>query len=562
MAKKPVTIGEIIGFLIFVLATSVGCFLILKGYAEIKLDVGYVASSYRQAIIYDDNFKEIKYLNRGTKINYNLKEIVQKNITYYRLKEDKMDYYIKKDNVVLSRHNAVLEKILYVRTPVTVYKKADNGKIVTLIKKGEAIEVIGFDKLNKDGRVDMYKIKYQNDVGYVYGKYLVKDKDVALLNYDELASYQTHKERDDFYGGGGAGNLDYYPVKKPHFKNNIMPDEVRSLYLNIESLSNIEAYIALAKQNNINAFVVDIKENSMISYQSEVINKISPTQYKHAYYKLEDYQYIIHKLKANGFYIIGRITLFKDDYYAADYPTRAISLKATNQPYEHNGAYWPSPFNRQVWEFNVSLAKEAVVLMGFNEIQFDYIRFPDGLYYAEADGLIDLKNTYNETKAEAIQNFLFYATDELHKVDAYVSADVFGEAAHSYVTSYGQYWPAISNVVDVISAMPYPDHFDEHQYGINEIVWEVPYKLLNIWGTNYVMNRQAEIPSPAKLRTWIQAYDTIKEPYIVYDDNKISDQIRGLYNAGLTGGYMTWNGSSSLDKYSNVKEAFKKEYER
>ena len=76
-----------------------------------------------------------------------------------------------------------------------------------------------------------------------------------------------------------------------------------------------------------------------------------------------------------------------------------------------------------------------------------------------------------------------YACDELHDLHAYVSADVFGETSNNYVTAYGQYWPAISNVVDVISPMPYPDHFGSHAYDIEEVVWTVPYKLMYAWGS-------------------------------------------------------------------------------
>ena len=212
-----------------------------------------------------------------------------------------------------------------------------------------------------------------------------------------------------------------------------------------------------------------------------------------------------------------------------------------------------------MWEYNVALAVEAVKEFGFNEIQFDYVRFPDRTYSLEQNGTINLNNTYNESKAMAIQLFLMYACDEIHKVGAYVSADVFGESANSYVTGYGQYWPAISNVVDVISAMPYPDHFNAHDYGIKEYVWEVPYKLLKSWGASVVI-RQEETTTPAVVRTWIQAYNTIKSPYVIYDADKISEQIEGLYENGLTGGYITWNSASSLSKYKEISSAFKKEY--
>ena len=152
-----------------------------------------------------------------------------------------------------------------------------------------------------------------------------------------------------------------------------------------------------------------------------------------------------------------------------------------------------------------------------------------------------------------------YACDEIHKVGAYVSIDVFGESASNYVTAYGQFWPAISNIADVISGMPYPDHFNPHDYDIKEVVWTVPYKLLDKW-SKYVVSKQEVIPTPAIVRTWIQTYNTTKKPSVVYDSNKISDQIQALYDNGLNGGYMTWNSSSNLVKYKEVSHAFRKVY--
>ena len=92
------------------------------------------------------------------------------------------------------------------------------------------------------------------------------------------------------------------------------------------------------------------------------------------------------------------------------------------------------------------------------------------------------------------------------------------------------------------------------------VVWTVPYDLLKVWGGDYAAKRQTEIPTPAKVRTWIQTYNTIHEPFVVYDESKISDQIKALYESGLDDGYMTWHSASSLAKYKEVSGAFKKEY--
>jgi hypothetical protein len=271
----------------------------------------------------------------------------------------------------------------------------------------------------------------------------------------------------------------------------------------------------------------------------------------------------IRKIKDAGFYVIGRITVFKDKYFVLDNPDIAILDTRTNKPYLNASTYWPSPYQRKVWKFNVDLAKEAATEMGFNEIQFDYVRFPDRTIKDEKNGIMNFRNTYNEEKAQAIQRFLMYACDELHKLNVYVAADVFGESAYTYVTPYGQYWPAISNVVDVISGMPYPDHFNKYEFGFPEPVWTTPYKLLYYWGSNYVAKRQKEIPSPAIVRTWIQTYDVPNYKYkggFAYGEDQIVGEITGLFDAGLDGGYMTWSATSSLDRYKSQYKIYSKEF--
>ena len=169
---------------------------------------------------------------------------------------------------------------------------------------------------------------------------------------------------------------------------------------------------------------------------------------------------------------------------------------------------------------------------------------------------------YNEDKVQAIQLFVQYAADELHKLNVYVSIDVFGESTNgSYTTAYGQYWPAISNVADVISGMPYPDHFSRGYYGISE-PWNNPYDLMKAWGDD-AYQRQQECPTPAIVRTWIQAYDVLQyvdANGIDYNSAELEKEIRGLYDAGLYGGYITWNSSSSLSKYKQQKGAFEIDY--
>jgi len=519
----------------------------------------FIASDQVSVDLYDESFEIVNSVTRGSKVEIIEKNIVNNNNNYTKIKYSGKEYYVLDLNLVKDNLDVVKENQMYVRTSLTLYKGSDSSKILSKIKKGEKLEIIGYDYLKTDGSVNKYEIKYNDMTGYVYGKYLLNNEEDALKNYDEDGIYVYHAQFKDTLGGGSAANLDYYPYEKANFEDNKMPDEVRSLYINSVAIKKVDEYIEIAKDSGINAIVVDIKDNTSPAYESNVMKEYSPTNYKYAINSFEDYKKYIKKIKDAGLYVIGRITVFKDSYYIADHPEDAIMNSKTNKPFEHNGSYWPSAFRRGVWEFNVELAKEAVIEMGFNEIQFDYVRFPDRTNSLEKNGTIDMNNPYNEEKAEAIQSFVMYATDEIHQVGAYVSIDVFGESAHNYVTAYGQYWSAISNVADVISGMPYPDHFSAHNYGIKEVVWTVPYKLLTTWG-DYVVEKQERIPTPAKVRTWIQTYDTSKNPKTVYNADMVKEQIRALYDNNLDGGFMTWNSGSSISKYKSLKEAFMEEY--
>jgi len=512
----------------------------------------YLSSNTEQVMLYDMEYNELKKLPRGTKVQ-ELEKIETEEQTYIKIKIDEEEFLVKENNL---NENIIQEKEIFVRTPCTIYENED-GKILGQLNKNDKVEITGYNKIDEFGKVDMYKIKVDDKEGYVYEKYLTQEEAEAQKNYDN-GSYGTHLKRTNIFGGGDAASLDYYPYEKPKFKENIMPEEVNALYINVESLKDIDQYIEIAKETKINAFVVDIKDNTTPAYKSDVMKELSPTNYEHAKYTKEEYKEFIKKIKDNNIYVIGRITTFKDDYYALDNKEDTIFDKRTNQPFNHNDSYWPSAYSRNVWYFNVELAKESVKYMGFNEIQFDYVRFPDRT--SSTEEFLDYKNKYNETKAQAIQRFVTYACDELHKLNVYVSIDVFAESAHEYVTAYGQYFPAISNVADVISPMPYPDHFEQHQYGISNIVWTVPYELIYTWANDYVNQRQKETTTPAIVRTWIQTYDTIREPYITYDNEKIKDQIKGLYDAGIKSGYITWNSSSSIYKYKSLIDAFNKDY--
>lgn len=544
---NPVKVGITIGISAIIVVLAV--LLLGKGKDIINKEAMYLASSDKVVKLYiqddDGNLKEDKDLVRGTKVSSYKDTITKDNKSYTKIDYDKSIYYVDSGSLVKDAKSAVLEKVKYVRTSVTVYQNSEDSKIESFIKKGNKIDVTDYDKLLEDGSVNMYKIRSDNTEGWVYGKYLVNDEEAANEVYNENSVYDTHKDRK--YGlrelyGGKASTLDYYPYERVEFENNKLLKSAKAMYLNAGTIGSIDSYLRIAKENGVNAIVVDIKDGAL-AYSSEVAKEISPTAYKTAINDNSLYKAAIDKIKEAGIYAIGRIVVFNDTHYAKDHPEDCI-----------NSTGWPSAYSRNVWYYNVELAKEAAREMGFNEIQFDYVRFPENAYNLSV-AKADFKNKYDEEKAEAVQNFLFYATDQIHKEGIYLSVDVFGECSSEYVTAYGQYWPAISNIVDAISSMPYTDHF-----GRSVDTWTNAYQTVNNWAKG-ASARQKEIPTPAVARTWITAYDTpYWNPKVIYNASKIEDQVRALYDAGLDGGFITWNSASSLAKYEQIKSAFAKNY--
>ena len=564
--KKRLKLGKLILFIVIIAIITLGVIfgikkifgsnniIIKKSYDKYLASENNVVSIYE----YSKNEDGTEVLNkseditRGTKISTKNDKFTYEEKEYTLINYNDKEYYVLSNELVDNEKDVVLEKNKFVRTSVTVYKNEVDSKIESFIKKGNELEILGYDKLLDNGNVNMYKIKKDDISGWVYAKYLVNDEDSALANYNENSVYDTHKDRK--YGsrelyGGKASTLDYYPFERVSFEDNKLLETAKSMYLNAGSnvINNIDSYLDIAKNNGVNMIVVDIKDGAL-AYSSEVAKEYSMTAYNTAINSNEKYKSAIDKIKEAGIYVVGRIVVFNDVHYGKDHPEDCITSSASSR-------LWPSAYSRGAWEYNVELAKEAIRTMGFNEIQFDYVRFPEDAYNMSVKGNTDFKNKYDEEKAEAVQNFLFYAVDQIHKEGAYLSVDVFGECSSEYVTAYGQYWPAISNIVDAISSMPYTDHF-----GRNNDTWSNPYKTVYNWAVG-AAKRQTEIPTPAIARTWITAYDTpYWNPKVIYDASKISDQAKALVDAGLKGGFITWNSASSLSKYQQIKSAFSKDY--
>ena len=168
-------------------------------------------------------------------------------------------------------------------------------------------------------------------------------------------------------------------------------------------------------------------------------------------------------LKEHGIYTIARIVCFKDPYLAQNYPDLALK-KADGTPLtDAYGLAWVNPCKEEVWEYLTEVAAAAADA-GFDEIQYDYMRFPIGSDADAADYGIAMESG---TKEQMITDFLTYSSEKLHEKGIVVTADVFGTIIGNDVDieRVGQDYTALAGTVDVLSPMVYPSHYGTGVYG-------------------------------------------------------------------------------------------------
>lgn len=322
------------------------------------------------------------------------------------------------------------------------------------------------------------------------------------------------------------------------------PDAVRGIYVTGNSVgsSKFESLVELVDTTDLNAMVIDIKEDhGHLTFKPE---EGSPYEDIATNY-ISDPEGLMELLEEKQIYPIARVVVFKDSLLAKERPD--LSFTQNGEVWVNNkGEAFVSPFEKEVWDYNVEIAKMAAE-MGFQEIQFDYVRFPEGfetkdeeLEYTLGDYQdMDLNNI--KKRVEAVTDFVAYAREELSNYDVDVSVDIFGYAATIEETpGIGQNFSRISENVDVISSMIYPSHWTSY-FGI-ENPDEEPYKLV----TEYAKVENAvlgELDTPPVSRPWLQDFEA---PWLYsgatkqYGKAEIEAQIQALYENGIDE-FLLWN---------------------
>jgi len=314
------------------------------------------------------------------------------------------------------------------------------------------------------------------------------------------------------------------PVRPARLAPRPAPLEMRGVHVTMALASipgKLDEYLEL---RGLNAVELDVKdENGEIGFVPSAVPLARSIGAARPYYKPRQ---VARKARAHGIYLIGRIVCFEDPVLSEQRPDLAIKTSDGSIWRNHAGLGWTNPYNRKVWDYLVDLG-EAAARAGFDEIQFDYVRFP-------SDG--DLSRIVYPGKTATppgwvIAEFTHYASKRLKPLGVRVSLDVFGLSATRDL-GIGQVPRRLSRYVDAIYPMVYPSHFGPGEYNLADPNAE-PGQTVSTSLSHF--RRELE-GREATIIPWLQDF-SYGRTYTLAD---VQHQIDAAVAAG-TGGFLLWN---------------------
>lgn len=321
-------------------------------------------------------------------------------------------------------------------------------------------------------------------------------------------------------------------VRRAQIKRVPTPEVLRGLYVNRWAAlgQKMTQLIELAKKTEVNALVIDVKDDRGFTlYKSRVplANQIgADTTRPMSHARLRA---ILDTMIAHNIYPIARIVVAKDPLLARAKLEWAIKRKSTLEPWlDKNGNPWLDPHNPEVWQYAADLAKEAWDL-GFSEVQFDYVRFPDEKRLV-SETVYPLAN--GRLRAQVIRDQLGYVYSKLHPHSIPVTIDVFGlTATDTTDMGIGQKWEQFVDRADAVLPMVYPSHFAPGTYKLGNPNAN-PYSTID-HALKDAKRRSAGIPKAARVVPWYQDF-TLGPPHYY------AEQVRAQMKAGYDNGFQSW----------------------
>lgn len=317
-------------------------------------------------------------------------------------------------------------------------------------------------------------------------------------------------------------------------------EPIRGVYIKASNTKGPQFHrlLDLVKQTDLNTMVIDIKDD----HGNLTFTPPKPSPYlacSRPY--ISNPKALIKTLTANHIYPIARIVVFKDNVLSQKHPSWSFQTDHGVWRNSHGDSF-TNPFQKEVWDYNIGMAVEAANL-GFKEIQFDYVRFPERFETLEGPLNYTGKKS-GKSRVAAISGFVKYASGKLKPYGVKVSVDTFGNATViPEASGIGQNFSQIAGHVDVISPMIYPSHWSGN-FGIEKPDLE-PYRLVKEYA-KIEASRLKKLSKPPTSRPWLQDFTATwlgTGNYKVYGKKEIEDQIRALHSEGIHE-FLLWNAAN------------------
>lgn len=333
-------------------------------------------------------------------------------------------------------------------------------------------------------------------------------------------------------------------------------DGVKGVYVTAHSAGGdrMNYLVDLMNSTELNAMVVDVKDDyGNITLALDTDNEIIQENT----FEMFEPEEVMGIMEENDIYPIARIVVFKDTLLAHNRPDLSFTHPDGSVWTNNNGDGFVNPYLKEVWDYNLEVAIE-VAKLGFKEIQFDYVRFPEGfelidreVNYGHGDyGSDDVDVISMEYRNQAVTDFVAYSREQLQPYGVDVSVDIFGYAAVVRETpGIGQSFPGIAKEVDVISSMIYPSHWGPGNLGV-DIPDLDPYNVVYNYAEveNEIMEELGE-EAPIS-RPWIQDFTAsyLGAGYFKpYGAQEVTDQVRALYENGINE-FLLWNAGNTYSE--------------
>ncbi len=345
------------------------------------------------------------------------------------------------------------------------------------------------------------------------------------------------------------GSVIKIPDSGPVIRHIKTPESVKAVYMTswVGGTAGIrERLINLVDTTEANAIVIDIKDaTGKVSFNidNEPFKSLESTDNR-----IPNIRELIDRLHDKDIYVIGRIAVFQDPYLIKKWPSEAVKQKTdeTKLWSDHKGIGWFDAGSQKVWDYVIALAEESYAV-GFDEINFDYIRFP-------SDG--DMQNIYfpiseGKSKPEVLESFFTYASDKLRtgKRPIVLSADLFGmTATNTDDLGIGQVLERAAPHFDFIDPMVYPSHFPDNWNGFKNPA-DNPYEVIKITMDKAGDRMEAMGEPRTKIRPWLQDFNL----GATYTAEMVKAQMTATYDAGLTS-WLMWDPRNNYTKAAFAPE--------